>query len=656
MCKLKNHNKIYSISKVVLCFFALLSFVSWTYSFDIAPLNFLSNWVDKVKKNMEINSAKWKAVMKDLYNESLEKAQLLEVNPMLEAVKKATKTLNDNYLCNLKDDDLINILYIENSEFKKNIRNLSLSVSYPQRSDRTDSCAKLMWCVLSSQDSRKIMDSLSYCSLIVNDYYLEQYNSSYNQSSLSKWNEWYESYWNNSLEDSSYDILYDVYVLSKILFDSPEEPTEVLFYDLPDISAAYETLDVEVDVDKDLFNPYYVATVRTWEDSWSGASWSMSWSWSSSWNHAGVSWDFGDDFQEFVEIVTYEVEWKEWSEFLWNDCVDGFEIQWYEWYSYTGAITWYVSWETLTAPEYVDFLISAIDYLSCNNNWRCEIWESSSCSDCLPWDWENPNPSWTGNSNNGEEGETRSEKVKQCFTSCDNIPCTATSCDRLACYAKCVCVSYASDWYNPLETIWLSSAFKLEICAVPVLDSKVATTKKVNNLETVISELYNVIWNLRNSWELQINKKTKEFLDAWFQNNDFSKQLSFMIDTYNKVPESKWSEKQEIDNQKELNTAMMETILWFETSPNPSAWARNKYVVKWWPIQEWTLIDTTKDNTWWYEEVDLFSLESALQSEHLSDMDLEVSEFLQSNLNFWFAVKDSFESLRDTAKTLANKK
>ncbi|MBQ2600219.1 hypothetical protein II582_02405 [bacterium] len=49
-------------------------------------------------------------------------------------------------------------------------------------------------------------------------------------------------------------------------------------------------------------------------------------------------------------------------------------------------------------------------------------------------------------------------------------------------------------------------------------------------------------------------------------------------------------------------------------------------------------------------------LQSALQSEHLSDMDSEVSEFLQSNLNFRFNVKDAFESLRDTAKTLANKK
>ena len=655
MYRLKNHNIILNISKIVSWFMALIFFISWSYSFDLVPLNFLSNWVDKVEKNIEINGAKWKAIMKDVYNESLEKVQLLEVSPMIDAVKKTTKALNDEFLCNLKDDDLINILYRENNEFKKNIKNLSLDVSTPRKIDMVNSCSKLMGCVLTSSDSRKIMDSLSYCSLIVNNYYLDQYSNSYNLSSLSKGNEWYESYRNNSLEDSSYDILYDVYILSKILFDSPEEPSEVLFYDLPDISAMYEAPDPQVDVDKDIFSPYYVATVRTWDNSWSGISWSVSWVWNSSWSH-DVSWEFTEDVQEFVTTVTYEVEWTEWSEFLWNDCVDGFEVEWIEWYSYTETFTWYETWITWTSYDYGVALNHNINTLSCNSNWRCEARESSTCSDCLTPNWWNPTPQWTVNNSGDDEEMTRSEEVKQCFEACDNVPCNATSCDRLACYAKCLCISYASDWYNPLEEFWLSSLFKLEICAVPVLDSKVATTKKVSNLEMVITELYNVIWNLRNSWELSINKKSKEYLDAWFQNNDFSKQLSFMIDAYTKLVESKWSEKQNQDDQTNLNTVMMEAILWFETSQDPSGWARNKYVVKWWPIQEWTLIDTTKSDTWSYWAVELLPLQSALQSDHLSDMDSEVSEFLQANLNFWFGVKDSFESLRDTAKTLANKK
>ena len=116
MYRSKNHSVISYILKMMSWFMAVFFFISRSYSFDLVPLNFLSNWVDKVEKNIEINGAKWKAIMKDVYNESLEKAQLLEVSPMIDAVKKTTKSLNDEFLCNLKDDDLINILYRENKE------------------------------------------------------------------------------------------------------------------------------------------------------------------------------------------------------------------------------------------------------------------------------------------------------------------------------------------------------------------------------------------------------------------------------------------------------------------------------------------------------------------------------------------------------------
>ena len=37
---------------------ATFFFISLSYSYDWAPMNFLTNWVDKVEKNIEINSAK----------------------------------------------------------------------------------------------------------------------------------------------------------------------------------------------------------------------------------------------------------------------------------------------------------------------------------------------------------------------------------------------------------------------------------------------------------------------------------------------------------------------------------------------------------------------------------------------------------------------
>jgi hypothetical protein len=45
-----------------------------------------------------------------------------------------------------------------------------------------------------------------------------------------------DKYWNTSLKDSPYDIMYDISAVSKVLFESIQEPVEVLFYHLPEFS------------------------------------------------------------------------------------------------------------------------------------------------------------------------------------------------------------------------------------------------------------------------------------------------------------------------------------------------------------------------------------------------------------------------------------
>ncbi|GHV25682.1 hypothetical protein FACS1894176_04800 [Bacteroidia bacterium] len=42
-----------------------------------------------------------------------------------------------------------------------------------------------------------------------------------------------DKYWNNSLEDSPFDLLYDMSAISKILFESVQEPYQLAFYHLP---------------------------------------------------------------------------------------------------------------------------------------------------------------------------------------------------------------------------------------------------------------------------------------------------------------------------------------------------------------------------------------------------------------------------------------
>ncbi|MDR0650009.1 MAG: hypothetical protein LBG59_00965 [Candidatus Peribacteria bacterium] len=45
-----------------------------------------------------------------------------------------------------------------------------------------------------------------------------------------------DKYWNSSLKDSPYDLMYDMSAVSKVLFENIQEPVEVVFYHLPEFS------------------------------------------------------------------------------------------------------------------------------------------------------------------------------------------------------------------------------------------------------------------------------------------------------------------------------------------------------------------------------------------------------------------------------------
>lgn len=658
MYKSKSHNNIAKISKILAWFMSIFLLIWVSVSFELTPLNFLSQWVDKAQKDLEINSSKWNAVMKNLYATSLEQVQYSQINPILQSVKKTTQVLNNDYLCTINDNDTINILYSANTLLRDNIKNLSLNISKPSKNDMASSCSKLMSCVFQSNDATTIPESISYCKLVVNNYFTEIYANAYNISSLSEDNKWYDTFWNNSLEDSSYDVLYDIYNLSKILFDSVEEPSEILFYAMPNFQNNYQWNILTPTVIYDWFSPFYTVVDWSWDDEWWNAVW-----WNNSWYEPGNEWnlwqtnvigDEDDDFWEFVQEVTYYVEWSAWSSFLGNDCLDWFEIQWYDGYSYTWIVTWNNSgngsWDF---AQYMENIISDIDNLSCNHNWICDSLESTTCSDCLPSGW------WSSDVEEVQQilsqiGNDFDENTVSCFESCSSQPCTAMSCERLTCYAQCLCVSFESPWYEPLENLWLSSVFKLKFCMVPVTDGKLSNKKKVYNIATIFVEINNIVQNLRNSGELMINKKTKEYLEAWFMDNDFAKSFSVSVDSTTKETVSKWSEKQEMENQINLNTALMENILWFGKEMTVDWWERNKYMVLWSPEEGWLPYDEPITQT--YESADTDLLVSSLQTEHLSSIDSEISEFLQSNLNFWMTTNDLFKSLNEIAESLKSKK
>ena len=660
MYKLRKNSTRKNILKFASWLMTTLFFMSVSFAWEASftPFNILNKRVDSAKKNLELNGAEWKAIVKDLYSNSLKQVELAKTSPMLNSVKTTTVALNNNYLCSIKDNDTINILYKSNDDFKKQLRNLSANFKKPIKSDMVDSCEKLMTCVLWTGGDKKVSDSLSYCKIIVNDYYLNEYKNNYNISSLSDGNKWSEAFWNNTLSDSSYDILNDIYILARILFDTPEEPTEVLFYNMPDIWSAENMLDPYLFAVNDWYSPYYHQEENPWWNDNPNPGWWNNGGGGSAWNQGTttttqtteivVEWELEEEIIEFTQTTTYEVEWKEWYEFLWNDCIDWFEIEWYDAFSYTETTTWIASWSSMTPTQYVEFIIEEINDLICEYDENCNqpSWTSWG-SQWGPSQW-----TWSGNNSIPDIDE----ETESCFQSCNEIPCNEKSCDRLACYAKCLCISYESPFFDPLENPWLWPIFKLKFCIQPVQEHKIVTSQKVNNLESVVNTINIVIQDLRNSWELMLNKKTKELLDAGFQKNDFSKQISLSIDWYEKIPESKTSDKQEKENQTNLNTSLMESILWFDKEETADWNGRNKYVVRWGSVEIWAISSEQKNPSTYETISDSEDIIWSLKSSHINNMWSKVYDFLAWNLEFWQSFKEAIDSIKLTAKSLAEKK
>jgi hypothetical protein len=67
----------------------------------------------------------------------------------------------------------------------------------------------------------------------INTLYRDGYINSYTISNLNKENFGSEILWNGTLDDSDFDLLYDINQIGKILFEDFTESPQILFYRMP---------------------------------------------------------------------------------------------------------------------------------------------------------------------------------------------------------------------------------------------------------------------------------------------------------------------------------------------------------------------------------------------------------------------------------------
>lgn len=395
MFKLKNHRPIKWKKLIITGIFILglcFSYCFW-WSREWTPLNVLSQWTDKVEK-IKINKYKlriFSALQTDLYNDTLKTIQYKDVSPAFESLDEIVLELNSKGSdCSLNKQDVINILYYTNKNFKNNLHSLSDNFTAPSKTNMKASCEKLLsWCIMSAEEreKNKTPDYISYCKSIVDYQFVSKSLNKEQLLSVSENNKWSDMYRNNSLQDSSYDILNDVYVLSQIFFDAPAKPDDVLFYSMPGTRSSsnwqnnnwnnwwsgnwlwwWEWWNDPIEIP---FEPYHTPQEEDPEDDpecnqeyngqivsnltaqeqlctkWVFSSFAFNnttnqWTWScrnTIWRSVECIADkeivwldiptVGDDMWNLVDWVNYRNEWSL-DSFLWNDCVPWFDDTQYQ--------------------------------------------------------------------------------------------------------------------------------------------------------------------------------------------------------------------------------------------------------------------------------------------------------------------------------------
>lgn len=674
-------NSIKLVFLLITVFFVSKFFV-YAASTTLDLWSFLDKGIDKLYK--KTNKVSGKAVVQDLYDITLNNIKKDQAWPMRDAIWDSAVVLSSICDCNITQQDVINILYDADKSFKRDIKNLIWNeFSEPNKQSMRDSCYtfnsgiaiknNLLWSVSNSKANDVCQENVAQ---VFSQIILNVKNSSSVKDSVQD----SEAFFNWTLDDSSYDILLDVYDVAKLLFLAPQEPPVVLFYNysMPELSNADGVYQNKNHTQMDWFSPYNNTTTSTstqgqwiWSDIIYWSWWLSNQSWNQ-WNN-NINGNADTDIQNFVTTIketNTETSNPE-TVYLWNECVSWFSYQFYE----SGVIveTWTevvtVSGE-VTADEYMEYILGEIDSFKCNNDMICQGWETVSCPDCM----------WTtGGGSDLDEiedvlnsvqelwDEELDEATVSCIANCRETQNAIES--KVLCVAKCLCKTIESPLFDPIETPWLWPIFKLKYCIIPVTDvSGISKSVTVDTVESIFLEIYKILDWLRNSGELMVSEKTRELVDSAYKKSNIASQLSFTITSDKASHPSQETEAGRVDAQVQFNTQLMSNLLWF--SEKLESDEVNKYVIVddyceyMYGNDVWSTSASNKESL-----IDACNQRKHERNSKVSGMDIVSNmenvkipwtkkvyeQFLSQNSVFWREVQKGLEWIKSQAELLYKK-
>lgn len=357
---------------------------------------------------------------------------------------------------------------------------------------------------------------------------------------------WTDKYWNNTTDDSPYDIMVDLDNFSKILYYGIESPITPVMYKIPTFSNSNKNLiDNKNRNSQSDFNP------SNWWGRRPSSMWGVYttdepnewWEWVSLiwWNVLDQDMKPEDDwwYSDSVKALpfTYEKNWwvedvVEWlnsirlenngTEFYSSLCKeqDDSEIEQENLGKNEEENVWDVpNFSDLSDEEYqeiVDYMIDAVDgYSDLPEDKEEEIKQTV-------WDVNN-----FFEATDPGEIESVKEQIKNCWKSCEWLRID----QKASCMLKCACWEIKSPVFNPEKNPWLWPIFLIRFCAVPAVNTNFSVGgKRIYSIEEWFNEIYWVVDKLSREWKLWKWTQQYEFLDSSTKKMNIADTLAFTVD------------------------------------------------------------------------------------------------------------------------------
>lgn len=592
----KNLNRNDSIGKhlnrtyVVLCVL-FIGMCSSVFAIDLSQAFSQSSeqsaWIDSIFK--------WKSTVNNLYTKALKLAKDREV--VSTTISFDQLKIYFSTCARVDTADFINILYHSNSSFRTTFKQIFSSSTQKPTTDEIDkSYGKFFTCRgIANPTSNDIQDLNNE----INVVYYDIYARTYIMSTINKDNFWSDLFWNGTLDDSDFDLLYDINQVGKILFDAFTESPEILFYRLPKSPTGSAGSSSSPQGAYQLWGGGSSFPGTTGVPNWNGSS-SPSWwaspggtttsssSSSSSSSSQNASPLDDQEVQNFIEKTNpgaVSASPVGVALVFWNQCLT----------SDTPTPIVQEELPLMTSEEYMSGIDNFIEHANIDDIINTNLLDEFNKNNPLLVGWSTSDSGYADAVVNAYAEQAFGEAAPgTCEYACKDLPLDkqaqcelgcAKSCiqtcdglwlqDKLLCVSDCTCFLIA----GPNGAGWekMEDMFRIKFCKVPVQQKKLSPWKTVFSIQGIFQEISDVLEWLRDSGQMVKFSKTKEFLDGAIKIN-FADNFAFKLQVGFKpvFPQKSTTIKRQEQSQAnmDLNIAVLDM-----NASAPDADNYNKYIV-----------------------------------------------------------------------------